>query len=294
MRDGLTAAATLSVSRAAGRQRIHWTQAWPVILRPTGEHRVHLVHGAGGPLGGDSLSLEVDVGAGAALTVRSAGATLVQPGRGVAPARWAATVAVGAGGRLDWAPEATIVTDGAVLDTHLRVDLAAGARALVREVVVLGRHGRPGGRYRGELTVTVGGEVLLAHATVLDGADAALSGPGGSAGARAVGMLLLAGQAPATDRPVGLAPAGGPTRVAGPDRPVGAERVVGPAGSGRSRDGGERPGVRWAWSGLDGPGRLLLAVGDPGPVTAQLDATASELADPPVAGTEVRAAEAFT
>jgi hypothetical protein len=35
---------------------------------------------------------------------------------------------------------------------------------------------------------------------------------------------------------------------------------------------GEGDGVRWAWSELDGPGALLLAVGSPAAVTAVLDA----------------------
>lgn len=234
-RDGLTAAATLTAERDGSRPRIRWSHAWPVILRPTGAEQVHLVHGAGGPLGGDVLSLDVRVGAGAALRVRSAGATLVQPGRGADPARWDTAVTAGAGGRLDWAPEPAIVTDGAAFEVSLRVALAAGASAAVREIVVLGRHGCPGGRYRGRLAVTLDGAPLLAHTTVLDGADPALSGPAGTAGARAVGTLLLAG---------------------GSAFPSGA---------------GERPGVRWAWSALDGPGVLLLAVGDPGAVTALLD-----------------------
>jgi urease accessory protein len=200
---------------------------------------VHLVHGAGGPLGGDVLSLDVAIGPGAALAVRSAGATMVQPGRGGGPARWDTTVAVGAGGHLDWAPEPTVVTDGAAFETSLRLTLGAGASALVREVVVLGRHGRAGGAHRGHLAVTLDGEPVLAHTTVLDGADPALTGPAGTAGARAVGTLLTAG----TDRcPDGL---------------------------------GERPGVRWAWTALDGPGAVLLAVGDPGAVTAVLDGAAS-------------------
>jgi urease accessory protein len=114
-----------------------------------------------------------------------------------------------------------------------------GGRALLREVVVLGRHGGRGGRYRGELTVTVAGAHLMTHTTLLDGADAALSGPAGTAGARAVGTLLVVG---CSDSPDG---------------------------------GGERPGLRWAWSALDGPGRVLLAVGDPGPVTALLAGAAT-------------------
>ncbi len=235
VRDGVTAAATLTADRDGGRTRIRWSHAWPVVIRPTGAEQVHLVHGAGGPLGGDVLALDVQVGAGAALRVRSAGATLVQPGRGPDPARWHSVITVGAAGRFDWAPEPVIVTDGAAFDTSLRAELGAGASAVIREIVVLGRHGRAGGRYRGHLGVTVGGVPLLAHTTVLDGAHAALCGPGGTAGARAVGTLIVAG------------------------RP-------GPSGA------GEDPGVRWAWSELDGPGALLLAVGDPGAVTAVLDA----------------------
>lgn len=240
-REGITATATLTADRDADRPRIRWSHAWPIVLRPTGAERVHLVHGAGGPLGGDVLGLDIVVGATAALQVRSAGATVVQPGRGTAPARWATSVAVGPRGRIDWAPEPTIVSDGAVLDTGLRLDLRAGATALVRETVVLGRFGRRGGRYRGHLAVTLDGRPLLHHTTVLDGADPALSGPAGTAGARAVGTLLVAGCE------------GGPTGA------------------------GERSDVRWAWSALDGPGMLLLAVGDPGAVTALLDLAAVEV-----------------
>ncbi|WP_232663626.1 urease accessory protein UreD [Pseudonocardia sp. TRM90224] len=207
-----------------------------MVLRPTGERQVHLVQGAGGPLGGDALSLDVDVCAGAELRVRSAGATLVQAGTEDGPARWATTIRVRAAGRIDWAPEPTIVSDGASLESWLRIELAGDATAAVREVVVLGRHGQRGGRYRGAVNVTVGGRALLTQTTLLDGADPALAGPGGSAGARAVGTFLLVGA---------------------PRRPSGC---------------GERSGVRWAWSALAGPGDLLTAVGEPGAVGAVLEA----------------------
>ncbi|MFC4946420.1 urease accessory protein UreD [Pseudonocardia sp. GCM10023141] len=240
MTTGVAAAAQLRVDRVDGRQRIRWSHAWPVVLRPTGEDQVHLVHGAGGPLGGDVLGLDVEVGECARLRVGSAGATLAQPGPGAEAARWDTTIRLAPGARLGWAPEPTIVTDGAAIDVTLRLDMAAGASAAVREVVVLGRHGHRGGRYHGSLVATFRGEPLLAHTTVLDGADAALSGPGGAAGARAVGTLLLAGDtagdAPTDDRDTS----------------------------------GERRGVRWAWTPLAGPGALLLAVGDPGPVMALL------------------------
>jgi urease accessory protein len=236
VRHGLTAAAALRVE-PGHRQLIRWQHAWPIVLRPTGADRVHLVHGAGGPLGGDRLSLSVDVAVHARMRVHSAGATLVQPGPDGTidgdVARWDVTATVG--GHLHWAPEPTIVTDGAALDSQLHVDVAAGGTAVVQEIVVLGRHGQRGGRHRGALTVTVAGTPLIAHVTRLDGADPALSGPGGSAGARATGSLLVAGL---------------------------------PGGCGA----GERAGVRWAWTPLAGSGALLLAVGEPGAVTAVLAA----------------------
>jgi urease accessory protein len=147
------------------------------------------------------------------------------------------TARVGAGGRLDWAPEPPVVADRAAVESTVRVDLAGDAVATVREVVVLGRYGQRGGRYRGGLEVVVDGEPLLAHTTVLDGADPALCGPAGTAGARAVGTVVLAG---AVD--------------------------VHPAGA------GETAGVRWAWTPLEGPGAVLLAVGSPAAVAAVLDA----------------------
>ena len=281
-RAGLTATATVAADREAGRPRIRWTQAWPIVLRPTGNARVHLVHGAGGPLGGDVLALDVRVGTGAALAVRSAGATIVQPGRGAAPARWGFDVVVGAGATLDWAPEPTVVTDGADYRTALRVDLGVGARVTLREVVVLGRHGGAGGRYRGRLDLTVDGSPLLAHTTLLDGADAALCGPGGTAGARAVGTLVVvdaavlaaADDGSTTRDPTAGCPASGPA--------VGGAAAL-PAGTGAEGGGaaeapanvGERPGVRWAWTELAGPGRALFAVGEPGAVIALLDAAAA-------------------
>jgi urease accessory protein len=273
VRAELRAAARVQVEAGPSRQRIRWTQAWPVVLRPTGQgatgsdpaggDRVHLVHAAGGPLGGDELSLDVDVGPGARLTVCSAGATLVQPGAGPAagsPARWTVAAHVGAGARLCWAPEPTVVGDGAALEAALRVELATGSAAWVREVVVLGRHGQRGGRYVGGLEVVVDGVPLLVHTTVLDGADPGLCGPAGTAGARAVGTLVCAGADPA----LGSAALG----------------VV----AGYAATAGEAPGVRWAWSALDGPGAVLMAVGAPAAVTAVLDAAVVEAAVGPAVG----------
>ena len=211
------------------------------------------MHAAGGPLGGDELGLDVEVGRRRrACAVHSAGATLVQPGAGAAagtPARWTVTARVGAGGRLDWAPEPTVVADGAALESTLRVELAAGAAATVREIVVLGRHGQRGGRYTGGLDVVVDGVPLLAH----------------THGAR-------------RRRPGAVRPG----RHGG--GPGGRHARAGRRGAAAApRRAGETPDVRWAWTPLDGPGAVLLAVGSPAAVTAVLDAAAARADGRPAA-----------
>jgi urease accessory protein len=194
-------------------------------LRPTGPGRVHLVQAAGGPLGGDELGLDVRVAAGAEVEVRSAAATVAQPGPNGDAAYWSVDATVG--GALRWWPEPTVVCAAADYRARLRVDLAEGARLVLREQVVLGRVGEVGGRYRGRLTVRVGGVPLLDTETLLDGADAALSGPTGSAGFRVFASVL----------------------VAGPDLPKLDEAAH------------VEPGARGAVLPLDGPGYLLMALG---------------------------------
>ncbi|MGH3780317.1 MAG: urease accessory protein UreD, partial [Pseudonocardiaceae bacterium] len=221
----MKARAELAVEAGAGPAVLRWRSAAPVVLRPTGPHQVHLVQGAGGPLGDDDLALDIQLGAGAYLQLRSAAATVVQAGLSPAAARWTVAATLAAGAVLDWRPEPTVVCDGAELHSRLTVALHRGACAILREEVVLGRAGQRGGCYHGELTVELEGAPLLAHTLLLDGADPALSGPAGAAGARVVGMLAVVG-----------------------------EGIDGP-----SEGAGEEPGLRWACSALDGPGQLLLA-----------------------------------
>lgn len=220
--------AELTVERGPDALRFRWRCAPPVVLRPTGPHRVHMVQAAGGPLGGDDLALDVHLGAGSYLQLCSAAAMVVQAGRSPAPARWTVAAALAGGAVLEWWPEPTVVCDGAELRSRVTVALQRGARAVLREEVVLGRAGQRGGRYHGELAVELDGVPLLAHTLLLDGADPVLTGPSGTGGARVIGMLAVVG-----------------------------EGIDGPP-----QEAGEEPGLRWACSALDGPGWLLLALGD--------------------------------
>jgi urease accessory protein len=201
----------------------------PVVLRRTGPSQLHLVQAAGGPLGGDQLELRLRLAEGTELTVRTAAATVAQPGvAGAGPATWTVHAEVGEAARLHWCPEPTVICDRARLHASFRLLLADGASALVREEVQLGRFGQLGGQYRGGLAVDYAGSPLVRHTLRLDGADPGLTGLAGTAGQRMVATVLGAGAQPP---------------------PAGIPAV------------GERDGLRWARHELPGPGWLLLALG---------------------------------
>lgn len=185
----MKARAALHAELVDGRSALPVLQSQaPILLRRT-PGAVHLVSGAGGPLGGDDLRLDVVVGPGASLTVHSVAATVALPGRGgFSTLLVSATVA--AGGRLEWLPEPTVVADGAEHHARIEVDLAPDAELLLRDEVVLGRSGERGGRMRSAVHVTRDGRPVLRSELVLDGADPSVRGVALLAGGRAAGSLL--------------------------------------------------------------------------------------------------------
>lgn len=226
MTGAVLAAARVSVADG----RVTWTSAPPVVLRRTGPRQVHVVAVGGGPLGGDRLRLEIDLGPGEHLTVHSAAATVVQPGREPgAEASFAVAARLARRADLVWVPEPTVVCDGAVWAPSVRIEAAAGATARVVEQVVLGRAGQRGGRCSSSVHASVDGRCLLATTTVLDGADPGLTGIGGTGGARSVGTVVRIGDAPGDEN--------------------------------ADEDGDADDEVVWARSPLDGPGSMLSAVG---------------------------------
>jgi urease accessory protein len=194
-------AALTAEADATGRTRLTLVRSEaPLVLRPTAD-AVYLAAGAAGPVGGDDLDLTVTVGPGACLTLRTVAATVVLPGppAGSPPAAspgpcesvFRLTASVGAGGRLAILPEPTVVAANAHHRVTSTVEVAAGGALVLREEVILGRHGETGGTYRGLSHVDVAGAPLLRHELVLDGADPAAVGPAAAVGARACGSLLV-------------------------------------------------------------------------------------------------------
>jgi urease accessory protein len=134
----------------------------PLVLRETPD-ALYLVGAAGGPLGGDELSLRVDVAARAHLQVRSAAATLAQPGPRGGPSTSSTVLTVGDGGCLVWEPEPLVSVRGSHHEIFTTVELGETARLRLVEELVLGRFDEPPGRVITSLRVNHGGRPLLAH-----------------------------------------------------------------------------------------------------------------------------------
>ncbi|MFI7679245.1 urease accessory protein UreD [Actinophytocola sp. NPDC049390] len=128
----------------------------PTIPRRTGPSavdgaepaRVSLTAAAAGPVGGDDLALTVHVGAGTTLVLDEVSATLLLPGADGARSLLRIRVCVEEGATLVWLPEPVIAARGCHHVTDVAVDLAPDSRLLMREEVLLGRHGEASGRFR--------------------------------------------------------------------------------------------------------------------------------------------------
>nr|WP_245549888.1 urease accessory protein UreD [Gordonia effusa] len=116
-----------------------------LISRTAAEASVALVAGGALLLGGDRVEIEIVVGPGCRLDLTDIGGTVAYDAQGV-PSSWTVRIRVGVGGLLCWHGLPLVVATGANVIRTMRMDLADGARALLRETTVLGRDGERGGR----------------------------------------------------------------------------------------------------------------------------------------------------
>jgi len=136
--------------------------AAPLTLVPVrGRPVVHLVSSAASPLGGDDLTLTVNVGPGACLTLTGIAATVALPGPAGARSRSTVRIALSEGASLAYLPEPTVVTRRADHEAVLTVTLAGDARLTTRETLVLGRTGEPPGRLTSTLHIVRDGRPVL-------------------------------------------------------------------------------------------------------------------------------------
>lgn len=230
------ARALLTVTTVAGPDGLFRTRVsrlrsdGPVVLRSTiatgpalprpwddldGPGTVHVsrVAGAAGPLGGDDLELRVDVEHGATLVLRDVAATLALPGPHGQRSRFHTTIRVAADATLVWLPEPLIAARGC--DHHATTDvvLDRGARLLLREELLLGRHEETPGAVRQQLRVCLADQPLHQQELAAGPDVPGWRGPAVTGGRRALGSLLVVDPACDTDQltspegsPSGMAP----------------------------------------------------------------------------------------
>jgi urease accessory protein len=131
--------------------------------RQTAAGVVHLVGTAAGPLGGDDVTIAVRLGAGARLAVRSAGATIVQPGATCADSRLQLLLTVGDEAELDVATEPTVICRGAEHEASTVIELTGAGQLRLLEQVLLGRSHEPPGDWIGRTQLTRDDAPLLRH-----------------------------------------------------------------------------------------------------------------------------------
>ena len=196
-RNRITATASIvAVAGPGGATRLPVLASQvPLVLRRTPD-AVYLVGGAAGPIGGDELALRISVAEGAFLRLRTAAASIALPGPDGLESVLRISVSVGPGARLEYLPEPVVVTAGARHATIVSASLDEGASLLLRDELLLGRHGEEGGTGRTVLLVDYAGRPLLRHSLEVNGCDDASLGPAVLAGHRAVGTVLLVNRHP--------------------------------------------------------------------------------------------------
>jgi urease accessory protein len=173
---------------------------WPTIRG--GAPEGVLINTAGGLVSGDRLSVEARLGPGAELVLTSAAAEKVYRSTG-SETRVETRFTIGAGARLEWLPQETILFDRCRFRRTIEVELHLDGAALILEATVFGRqasgetlrHGSVADRWR----VRRGGRLIYADALRFEGHVAAiLDRPAVAAGRPALAtMLYVAPDAPA-------------------------------------------------------------------------------------------------
>lgn len=160
--------------------------------RPHGNQaRVRIVGAMSAPLGGDRLRIEATAEPGAHLYITTAAATIALRGPTTAHATYDVHLTVAEHASLHWLPQPLISAERSNLRQSCAIDLAATARLVLREEVVLGRAGESPGRLTTRLTVNRDGRPLLDQQTRYGSEAPGWDGPAIMAGHRAIGQILI-------------------------------------------------------------------------------------------------------
>lgn len=129
---------------------------------PDGVVRVALVAAGALLLAGDHVRIEVVAQGDVRLEIIETAGTVAYAMRG-ASAQWDVDVELRDAAALTWHGEPFVVAEGADVRRSTTLRLGDDCRALLRESLVLGRHGEAGGTLRTTTRVTRSGQELLAE-----------------------------------------------------------------------------------------------------------------------------------
>jgi urease accessory protein len=191
---------TFGVKHVAGKTRrgqLH--EAGSLRVRcpgaPAAELEAVLINTAGGVAGGDRFALDITADADTRLVVTTAAAEKVY--RTLGPdSTIDVKLSVAPGASLAWLPQETILFDRARLARAIEVSVAADARLLMAEAVVLGRTGMGETVEQGALAdrwrVRHRGRLVYAETVRLDGAIAhRMAAPAVGKGGAAIATVLI-------------------------------------------------------------------------------------------------------
>lgn len=140
-------------------------------------------------LDGDAVQIEIEVGTGCTLEIEDIGGTVAYPGT----SSWQVRARIGAGGRLLWRGLPFVVTAEARARRRTELVLGSAAAVLLRDTLVLGRHGEIGGAIQSEVAADGEGGPFLVERLEADGA---FPGPGVLGAYRVVDSVLAIGYRP--------------------------------------------------------------------------------------------------
>lgn len=185
-----------------GRTRLHalFQEGAAKILLPNTHDaslQAVLINTAGGLCGGDDIRWTATAAPDARLVLTTQACERVYRSTGH-DARITTRLKVGAGARLDWLPQETILYEDGRLDRTLDVDLAADATFCAIEAIVLGREAMGedarGARLRDRWTIRRDGRLIHAEATRLSADPLERDGLSLLDGARAFATILYVGR----------------------------------------------------------------------------------------------------
>lgn len=155
-----------------------------------------ILHTAGGIVGGDRLSINLQLQPRSQALVTTTAASKVYRSNGL-PARQTVEIQIDEGACLEWLPQETIVFNGANYRQDLRVELAPGASWLGWEITRFGRSARGErflqGEWRSHTEVWQQGQPLWIDRQWLPGEETILNSPHGLAGHSIVATLAWVG-----------------------------------------------------------------------------------------------------